>query len=102
MEVDISNGFELASFHYEVKSGGGTEEELDSDSAFGKCDNLRKIVKITKNYNPQQAHTTFTHELFEALNSVYIMNLKHDQITHLGNGMAQILKSLGIQFVYGS
>lgn len=102
MKVDVSKGIEIASFHYEVVKGDDTEKDLEVDNAYGKCDNLHHRIKMTKNFSSEQFNNTFIHECIEAVNCMYCNNLlKHDQLTNLGNGLAQIFKNLGIQFVYG-
>ena len=101
MEVDVSKGIEVGSFHYEVLQDSETEKDLEADSSFGKCDNQHRRIKITMNYAGEQFSNTFVHECVEAVNSNYCNNLlKHSEITNLSNGLTQLLKSLGIQFVY--
>lgn len=101
LEVAISKGIEVGSFHYEVLQSDEIEKELQSASVFGKCDNMHHRLKITKAFSPEQVNNTFTHECIEAVNYVYCNDLlKHPQIVNLGNGLAQIFKSLDIQFVY--
>ncbi len=99
MKVNISKGFDLGNFHYEVESGAITEKQLEADACYGKCDNLNKVIRLTTNFSQDQRSNTFIHECIEAVNAVYCNSkLKHDEINNLGNGLAQILKSLNVEF----
>ena len=101
MNIDISKGIEVGSYHYEVRQNEEAEQELESDNAFGKCDNYHRIIKVTKNSSPQQIHNTIIHEFLEAINCVNCNDkLKHEETTNLANGLAQVFQSLGVQFVY--
>jgi len=102
MKVDVSKGFELGPFHYEVICDERGEKDLEASNCYGKCDNLHKRVRITKNFKAQQFDNTFVHECFEAVNCVYCNDkVKHDELTNMAHGFSQILKSLGVSFTHG-
>ena len=103
MQVDISKGFELGAITYAVDMSDRTREDLIGKDCYGDHLGYRKIVRIANNIGDDQIRNTFIHECIEATNSQYCNSkLKHDDITNLSNGLAQILKSLGITFVYNS
>ena len=102
MKVDVSKGFELGSYHYKVLQSNEVEKGLEGDNAYGKCSNLHRQILMTKNFSPDQFCNTFIHECLEAVNNIYCNNnMKHDLLSNTGNGLSQILKSLGISFYYG-
>jgi len=102
MKVDVSKGFELGCFHFEVENGKRTDAELRERRRFGECSFDAHIIRVSQSYCPDQYHNTFIHELIEAVNVSYCdERIKHSEVTTLANGMAQALKSLGVNFQYG-
>lgn len=99
VEVDVSKGVEVSSFHYDVKYDGDSTKDMESSHLWGNCSFHQKVISI-RECDSAQFRATFLHECLEAINEYYCnRSLKHDEITNIGNGMAQILKSLGITFV---
>lgn len=101
MKVDVSKGFELAGFHYPVTSNEEVDKELLSRQRYGETSFTQHKVNISKDFDAEQYHDTFLHECIEAINVMFCNDkLKHDQIKNISHGLAQILKSLDIQFVH--
>ena len=99
MNVDVSKGFDLGCFHYQVKDDDEATEDLRSRSRYGECSWQRQIIRVSNEFAPEQYHNTFLHEAIEAVNEVYCNGkVKHDEITNIANGLAQIFMSLDIQF----
>jgi len=102
IRVDVQHGLELGEFHYTVDCSEQAEKDLRADLNFGEHSQSQRRLRITKEHGDEQYHSTFSHELIEAINEVYCLRkLNHDHITNLAHGLAQALKSLGIQFTYG-
>jgi hypothetical protein len=102
MNIDVSKGFELGCFHFQVLSGGEVDNELSSRGRHGECHDCLHILTVSSQFSPDQFHNTFLHELIEATNTLYCNDkITHDGITNLANGLSQALKSLGVNFRYG-
>ena len=101
IEIDVSRGFELGCFHYGVRSEQEDTEELRARQRFGEAMLSRHFIRVSTEFEPAQYHNTFIHESIEAINEIYCNGkIKHDEITNCANGLAQIIKSLGVLFVY--
>jgi len=102
MNIDVSKGFELGCFHFEVENGKETDASLRERKRYGECSFLNHELRISQEYSPDQYHNTFQHELIEAVNEIFCSGrIKHEEIVTLANGLAQALKSLGVNFQYG-
>jgi len=102
MNIDISKGFELGAFHFDIETSDKIDKELIGRNRYGECSTQGQVIRISGDYPKDQYSNTFLHECLEAVNSVYCNDgLNHKHITNTANGLAQILKSLGISFVYG-
>ena len=101
MKVDISKGFDLGSFHFPVLSDEKTDAELRSEQRYGTTSFTQHQVSISKDFDAEQYHDTFLHECLESINVMFCDGiLKHSQIKNISHGLAQIFKSLDIQFVH--
>jgi len=101
MEIDISRGIEVGSFHYKIVVNKETDKDLEGRVRFGEHHNVSRELRIASNHSPQQFTNTFLHETMEAINEIYCNgNLKHDHITNIANGISQVMKSLDIDFTY--
>jgi len=100
-KVDVSKGFELGSFHYGVESDENTNAELRDRQRYGEAVFARHKIRISKDYSVEQYQDTFLHECLEAINITFCdERIKHEHIKNISHGLAQILKSLDIQFVH--
>lgn len=101
MKVDISKGFELVNFHYAVRSDKQADSELRSTQRYGSTSFTEHEVSISNDFDGEQYHDTFLHECLEAINVELCDNkLTHHEIKNISHGLAQILKSLDVQFVH--
>jgi len=99
IEVDVSNGFDLGCFHYPVLSSKEVSKELASRGHFGECSFDSHTVRVSEDFNTDQHHNTFLHEVIEAVNEENCNNkIKHTEITNLANGLSQVFKSMGVIF----
>lgn len=99
-KVDISKGFEVSDFTFQVKCSKEVDKDLESRGVFGACDNLNSIILIGT-HPTDQFRNTFIHECLESIKHHYVVaKLTHEQLTQIANGLAQIFKSLGIEFEY--
>jgi len=100
-EIDVSGGFDLGCYHFEVATDAATDAELRSRQRYGECSCTRIIVSISTDFSPDQYHNTFLHELAEAVNENNCNGkVNHDAITNLANGFSQAFKSMGIRFTH--
>ena len=98
LQVDISNGFEIASFHYEVVLDG---KGLKGRQHWGESSSIEQEVTIESESSTERFRDVFCHEVLEAINSALSLDLEHNDIVRIATGYAQVLKSLGVEFVYG-
>ena len=99
MKIDISKGFELGGHSYRVDMSDNTREALIGKDCYGDHLGYQKIIRIANNIDIDQIRNTFLHECLEAVNQHCCNSkVKHDEITNMANGLAQITKSLGIVF----
>jgi len=101
LKIPVKDGCEVGEFHYKVEVGKEANDELKSNLNFGTHNQPLRRLRVTDEFGEEQFHSTFIHELMEAVDDVLVTpNLKHEQLTNVAHGIAQALKSLGIQFVY--
>lgn len=101
MKIDVSEGFELGCFHYEVKSDDKTDDDLRSRQRYGETSFTKHEVSISRDFDVEQYHDTFCHECLESINVMFCDDkLSHHQVKNISHGFAQILKSLDVQFVH--
>jgi len=99
MKVDVSKGFELGCHHFAVFDDDETTADLRARERYGECSSQNQWVRISNDYNGDQYHNTFLHELLEAVNESHCNGkMKHDVLTNCANGLAQSIKSLGVVF----
>ena len=98
-KIDVSQGFELGPFHFTIITNEQTDAELHGRQRLGECDFSLHVLRVVSGYGDEQYHETFIHECIEAANEIYCNSkIKHDEISSLANGLAQVLMSLGVQF----
>ena len=101
MKIPVKKGFSLGCYKWKVKSDIQTDKKLQSEHRYGACDFGKRTLEIGTDYNEDQYHSTFIHEIIEAINEEDVNGkLKHDEVTNLANGMSQVMKSLGVVFSY--
>ena len=101
MKVDVNKGFELGPFHYEVLSDKKTDAELRSRQRYGETSFTEHKVCISNDFSAEQYHDTFLHECIEAIGVMFCDDkIKHEYIKNISHGLAQILRSLDIQFAH--
>jgi hypothetical protein len=102
IKVPIPHSVEIAGFTYSIEANGQHSNDLMAKNCWGDCANaLRRIRLDVGLMSPDQLRNTFLHELLEAINVLYCNeSLNHRQLTNVGNGLAQVLKSIGIEFVW--
>lgn len=64
----------------------------------GNCDTDNLIIRINPALPRQQQESTLLHEIVEALNIFYELNLKHDIIVRLENGLYQVFHDNELKF----
>lgn len=102
MKIDVSRGFEVGSFHYKVDMSDKAREELIGKDCYGDHLGYIKVIRVANNLGQDQVRNTFIHECIEAVNQQYCNSkIKHDEISNMANGLAQIFKKLGIEFSNG-
>lgn len=101
MKIDVSNGIDVGCFHYKIESGQSINRILHKEKRYGTCDFQKNKIRISTKFSAQQYHETVIHEAIEAASEIYCNGtLNHRQISSLSHGLAQIIKSLGIEFTY--
>ena len=69
------------------------EVKTDKDEkCYGLCDSSNQIIEVDNTVPPDMQCVTLIHELLEALNNHYTLNLKHDAIDTLDVLLFQIIK----------
>ena len=102
VEVDISGGIEVGPFHYEVEVGKEASQELRGRERYGEICYQNQKIRLGNTWGQERLNETFMHEVVEAVNNEYSnSSLKHEEIVCLGNGLAQVMKSLGVVFMFG-
>ena len=101
MKVDVHSGFDLGGFHYPVLSDKKSDVELRSTQRYGSTSFTEHTVSISRDFDDEQYHDTFLHECVEAINVMFCDGqLKHAEIKNISHALAQIFKSLDVQFVH--
>jgi hypothetical protein len=95
MKVDISKGFDIGGLHFEIKSDG---LRMESENRYGEYCGLLQTVTLRKELKPDNISSSFLHEIVECINYQYNLSLTHPTICAFELGLAQILKSLDIEF----
>jgi len=91
--------FEMGQYTYSVKSGKKHDEDLQSRSLYGDHSGHRKHIRVDSSLSADQKHSTFIHEMIEAVNCGWCnYKINHDNITNIANGLSQAFKSMGIVF----
>jgi len=95
--VKIPNEVTIAGYTYKVIFCDKVESDCDKDKyALGTCDPLKLEINILKGQTKIGEFSTFLHEVIEAVNEHYAINMKHQQIIAFENGMYQFLVGSGI------
>lgn len=101
MDIDVSKGFQIGSFHYRVATDKKTNLELNSRTRYGECNSVMETIKVSSDYSKERYHETFLHEVIEAINTQACNGkVKHGEITNLASGLAQVTQSLGVNFTH--
>jgi len=61
------------------------------DGKFGQCNFYSTTIDVNAQADPEQQRATIVHEVIEALNYHFELNLKHRQIQSLEHGIHQVL-----------
>jgi hypothetical protein len=90
--MEIPKSIRVAGYDYSI----GFLDEVTSDDGecCGTCDFNKYEIKISKRLTKQQQLSTFIHEYFEAVNHVYGINLKHNQIEAIESGVYQLCQQI--------
>ena len=100
MEINISNGFDLGGFGYIIDTSEEAKYELTAKDCWGDHTPQYSRIRLLYDLPQDQFRNTFFHELMEAINEVSLAgNLKHPDINNIANGLAQIFKDYGVNFV---
>ena len=72
---------------------------LAEDDRHGVAEHILRHIRIASELSASCKEETFWHEVVEAINSVYLENnkIEHQQVSGIGQGVWQILQSLGIE-----
>ena len=101
IDIDISQGVEVGPFHYQIEVGEEADKELRGRERYGEICYQNQKIRVSDKWGRERLSETFLHEVIEAVNNEYCnAELKHKEIVCLGNGLAQAMKSLGINFVF--
>jgi len=98
MKVDISKGFDIGALHFNVVVDG---PRMQGEHTFGVCCHITQTIILRDNVSADRLSATFLHELVEAVNNQFELQLPHSSICALESGLSQALKGLGIEFVIG-
>lgn len=77
-------------------------DELKADDTpqdkymLGQCDPVNFEIKILKGQSKIQEVSTYIHEVIEAINEHYAIDMRHRQIVAFENGMYQFLVGSGV------
>ncbi len=66
----------------------------DDEHVFGHYDPKTMSIQIRKDLSPSMAGEVFWHEVVEAINDMYELQLKHPKIQTLGVALHQVFLSL--------
>ncbi len=74
--------------------------DLHSRRRYGESDFVVKLIKVESRYSPEQTSQTFIHELLHQVDDIYNNDALGDEcIDRLAQGLWQVFKQLGINFV---
>jgi len=68
---------------------------------FGEFSFMEQKITIDESLPQDKKEETLIHEILEALNGYYALNLEHDKISVLGFGLYQVLKENKLYFQDG-
>lgn len=87
--MNIPDRVRVGAVHYTVTMQASLARSAD---AFGQMDPLATTITLDATANPQRRESTFVHELFEAMNNEYHIELQHGQIYQLAVALHQVVK----------
>ena len=65
----------------------------------GQCNNETLTISLVPRFYPYQLDEALIHETIHQVNHIYLNNrLREDDIDALGQGLAQALQSMGVEF----
>jgi len=100
VKINVSKGFEVGPYHYSLECGPEYDEDLDGRVLWGECSQYRRCIRVKSGLPQQQFRATLLHEIVEAVNDVYLSRaLSHEEVSAIGNGLSQVFKGLGVEFV---
>ncbi len=70
----------------------GFDKNIRDSGLAGECNFRALTIKVLDDRPPTRIQETFCHELVEAVNYEYGINLRHKQVTQLGMALYQILR----------
>lgn len=102
-KITIPKTLEIGGYTFTIEASESTSKELIAKAAFADSNppSLKRI-RLDPNNTNQQINNDFIHELIHCIDYVYSENrVKEGQVSGLANGLQQVFKQLGIQFVLG-
>ena len=91
MEIKIPKRLNIGGFDYEVIV---RDNRVVQDGTSSRGSHSGKLQKIWIDTSPhrQQTESVLIHEILEAINDLYELELEHSRITVLGTTLYQVLK----------
>jgi len=99
IKIKIPKKLEISSFSYRVDTSDSTLADLEEKSFWGQCSDSSKTLKLRNDMSSDQLRATLCHEIVEAIINDYEIELSHSDVSRIGVGIAQALKSMGVGFV---
>lgn len=87
--MNIPSKIKIGGFIIKVKEAKDLLVERDH---LGEYHPKYQVIYIDEDHTDQQKEETFIHELFEAIDSIYNIQLNHDKLTLLATVFHQVLK----------
>lgn len=99
-EINVSGGIECGGFHWPIDGSQEAGRECAKNSRFGESQSDDHLIRIDTQWSPERQSETIIHEILEAVKHIYLDNkLPHRDLTLIANGLHQVMRSLGVQFV---
>ena len=93
--VIIPNNIKIGGLTIKVEERNNLASNRDK---FGEFSFMEQKIIIDESLPQDKKEETLLHEIIEALNGYYSLNLEHDVITTLGFGLHQVLKDNKLHF----
>jgi len=100
-QVDISNGFEIGGYHIGVKMNDEARKRCQARDVYGSCSLMLEEMLLDASQTSNKLSNTFIHETVHLVSDLFALGLEEEAVIALGNGMHQVMESLGVRFGAG-